>query len=111
MASAAPMRVRVVIPHYCAEQAGEQGYGSTRPGNRTKRIVALGRCLGALRALAQRPGNGDWLMQHSPEAGPIALPDQKTTGAAPIQLEILICVTGEAWLEPTLRAFPHAIKY
>lgn len=105
-----PLRVRVVIPHFCADQAGEQGYGSTRAGNRTKRIVALGRCLGALRALAQRPGHGDWLMQHSPEAGPIALPPLEVEGVPPIQLEILICVTGEAWLEPALRAFSQSIK-
>lgn len=108
-----PLRVRVAMPHYCADQASESGYGSTRAGSRSKRVVALGRCLAALQALAERPGEGDWLMQHSPDPGPQPLPNQPllaATGHRPVELEVVVCVVGEAWLEDALRAFAGLIK-
>lgn len=107
-----PLRVRVVIPHYCAERADGLGYGSTRAGSRGKRMVALGRCLAALQALAERPGHGDWLMQHSPDPGPQPLADLTSRQAAPrpLALQVVVAVCGDAWLEEALRAFAGLIQ-
>jgi len=106
------LKVRVVIPHYCSDQGVAQHYGSTRPGNRDKRIVALGRTLGALRALTLQAGINDYIFNHTPEPGPAPLPQfqQPASQARPIDLEVLVCVTGDAWLEGALRAFARTFR-
>ncbi len=47
----ADLRVRVAIPHFFREQSVGTGYGSSKPGARSARCLALGRCLAALLAL------------------------------------------------------------
>ena len=106
------LKVRVVIPHYCSDQGSAQHYGSTRPGNRDKRIVALGRTLGALRQLTLQAGTNDYIFNHSPSPGPAPLPQQKppVVQPHPIDLEVVVCVTGDAWLEGALRAFARTFR-
>ena len=115
-----PLRVRVVIPHYCSDQGDENGYGSTRPGSRDKRIAALGRTLGALRSLTMRSCMEDYIFNHKPEdvivqPGPVSLfslaPNFREP--RPLDLTIIVCVTGENWLDGALRAYAqdiHAVQ-
>lgn len=107
-----PLKVRVVIPHYCSDQGSAQHYGSTRPGNRDKRIVALGRTLGALRHLTLQAGANDYIFNHTPSPGPAPLPQfaQFASHARPIVLEVLVCLTGDAWLEGALSAFARTMR-
>lgn len=107
------LKVRVVIPHYCSENGDKNGYGSTRPGMRDKRIVALGRTLGALRALVSRPGSNDFIFNHSSSNGNISglpklegLPGQ----CRPVDLNVVVCVSGDAWLEAALLAFARTVS-
>lgn len=111
------LTVRVVIPHYCSDQGNASSYGSTRPGNRDKRVVGLGRTLGALRALTMRSRMQDFAFHHSPETpafepGPAPLPPLSAPALEPrpIRLDVVVCVTGDAWLEGALRAYSRSIR-
>ena len=106
------LKVRVVIPHYYSGHGSEQHYGSTRPGNRDKRIVALGRTLGALRSLTLQAGMNDYIFNHTPSPGPAPAPflEPPIGKARPIDLEVLVCITGDAWLEGALLAFARTFR-
>lgn len=116
-ADQSPLKVRVVIPHYCSDQGSAASYGSTRPGQRDKRVVALGRTLGALRTLTMRSQMQDFIFNHSPvppaeRPGPVSLPPlaPPQSEPRPLELDVLVCVTGDAWLEGALRAYSHNIR-
>lgn len=106
------LKIRIVIPHYCSEQGSIQNYGSTRPGDRDKRIVGLGRALGALRSFILQQSTNDYIFNHAPRPGPFLL-DRLKQGPQrprPIELEVLVCVTEDAWLKGALEAFARTIR-
>jgi hypothetical protein len=48
MSNSSSLSVRVALPHFFRESEADQSYGSSAPGARLARSLALARCLGAL---------------------------------------------------------------
>ncbi|WP_155724871.1 hypothetical protein [Prochlorococcus marinus] len=105
----APLRLRVVIPHFFREGASEGigGYGSGRRGNRLPRSLALARCLGSVLGLNRAPE--DWILnmaeQHL-ERTPVA----KAVGLSGVQVDLHLFVTGQDWLEDVVDVFAGRLQ-
>lgn len=105
MSEAAPLRVRVGIPHFFREQPAEGAYGSNQRGARAARGLALGRCLAALLDLQRgardlRLHIGGRRIEHLEALAPAgAVLDR------PLQLEILVCTDGQHRLDEVLNLF------
>jgi len=110
VSGAQPLRVRVAIPHFFQEQAGEGPYGSSRRGARAARALALGRCLSALLDLQRgardlRLHIGGRRIEH--------LPAQPPAGAVlerPLELQIQVCTDGEHQIDEVLELFAGRIE-
>ena len=109
MSGPTPLRVRVGIPHFFREQAGEGPYGSSRRGARAARCLALGRCLSALIDLQRgsrdlRLHIGGRRIEHLPAQPPIGAVLER-----PVELEIEVCTDGAHQLEEVLEPFAGRI--
>jgi hypothetical protein len=109
MSSAAPLRVRVGIPHFFREQPAESPYGSSQHGARAARGLALARCLAALLDLQRgvrdlRLHIGGRRIEHLEAVHPPGAVLER-----PLQLEILVCTDGQHRIEEVLSLFAGRI--
>lgn len=101
------MRVRVAIPHFFHPSGQAGGYGSTRAGtSQAQRSLALGRCLHSL--LAQRRQPQDLVLNQATRELD-QLPDPHPM--EPLDIEIIVCMTGDRVLQSTLELFRGKIQH
>ena len=104
-----PCLVRVVIPHYCRPGESREGHGSTRADVSGNRALALGRCLGAVLALARSEHDErlDIAGQRITATPAPTYPEMRLAG---IVVECHLFVTGDAWLRPVVEALAGRVR-
>ena len=105
----APLRLRVVIPHFFCEGAsdGSGGYGSGRRGNRLPRGLALARCLGSVLGLNR--ASQDWILNIAEQQLELS-PLPSLRGLPGLQVELHLFVCGDQQLQEVVDLYAPRLQ-